>query len=246
MSERLVSGYLDLTLPTLPENLALDEALLIEADERDGPGILRVWQWPQYAVVLGASGRVGDDVRNAACEADGVPLARRSSGGGTVVLGPGAWNFTVILPIEAARELAAVDTAQAYVLGRVADALRQEGVSAEVRGSGDVTVADRKISGSAQRRMKRAILVHATVLCRFELARIPRYLSEPRRRPDYRGDRPHDRFVANLGWEPERLATVVRRAWLGEARSAEVLVPEGLVAELTRTKFADPAWVSRL
>ena len=41
--------FLDLTLPTLPENLALDEALLLEA-EAGGPNLLRVWSWPNNAV----------------------------------------------------------------------------------------------------------------------------------------------------------------------------------------------------
>ena len=34
--------FLDLTLPTLAENLALDEALLLDA-EAGGPEVLRLW-----------------------------------------------------------------------------------------------------------------------------------------------------------------------------------------------------------
>src|SRR5437764_716289 len=77
--------FLDRTLPLLAENLALDEALLLEA-ETGGPEVLRVWQWPSSAVVLGAGGRIADDVCEERCRADGVPLARRASGGGTVLL----------------------------------------------------------------------------------------------------------------------------------------------------------------
>ena len=43
--------YLDRLLPTLEENLALDEALLLAA-EADGPEVLRLWEWPVPAVVL--------------------------------------------------------------------------------------------------------------------------------------------------------------------------------------------------
>ena len=47
---------LDLTLPTLADNLALDEALLLQA-EAGGPEALRFWEWPSYAVVIGAGGK---------------------------------------------------------------------------------------------------------------------------------------------------------------------------------------------
>src|SRR5919107_773807 len=76
--------YLDLTLAGIAANLALDEALLIEAEE------------------LGSSCRWRDDVRVDECLADGVALARRTSGGGTVVVGPGTLNVTVVLPNDAA------------------------------------------------------------------------------------------------------------------------------------------------
>ena len=47
-------AYLDFTLPTVEENLALDEALLLAAEERGGVPVLRVWESPVTTVVLGA------------------------------------------------------------------------------------------------------------------------------------------------------------------------------------------------
>ena len=57
--------FLDVTLPSLPENLALDEALLLEAEAGRGGEVLRLWEWPRPAVVLGAGGRIADDVERA-------------------------------------------------------------------------------------------------------------------------------------------------------------------------------------
>ncbi len=88
--------FLGLTLPSLAENLALDEALLLHAEEGDGGEVLRVWSWPTFAVVLGAGGVIADDVHEANCQADGVPIARRSSGGGTVLLGPGCLCLSLV------------------------------------------------------------------------------------------------------------------------------------------------------
>jgi len=36
--------FLDLTLPTPEENLALDEALLTLAEQTDGSEVLRIWE----------------------------------------------------------------------------------------------------------------------------------------------------------------------------------------------------------
>src|SRR5437667_5341974 len=88
--------FLDLTLPTAAENLALDEALLLEAEAGRGGEVLRLWEWSRYAVVLGAGCRLAE-VDEAACAADAVPILRRASGGGTVLLGPGCLCYTLVL-----------------------------------------------------------------------------------------------------------------------------------------------------
>src|SRR4051812_48986457 len=91
--------FLDMTLPLLGQNLALDEALLLDA-EADGPEVLRLWHWPTHAVVLGAAGRIADDIDVEACQTDGVPIARRSSGGGTVLLGGGCLVYSLVLRFD--------------------------------------------------------------------------------------------------------------------------------------------------
>jgi len=101
--------YFEETLASVEENLALDEALLIQADAGDGIPVLRLWEPRGFAVVLGASRRLREDVRVEHCDADGVPIVRRSSGGGTVVIGPGTINATVVLRDDAAPGLGAVD-----------------------------------------------------------------------------------------------------------------------------------------
>ena len=170
-----------------------------------GPPVLRVWELDHLAVVLGASCRLREDVRVEACQADGVAIARRSSGGGTVVIGPGALNIAVVLPIDAAPELKAVDDAQRFVLERTARAIRLEGPAVELLGSGDLTVGRRKFSGSAQRRLRHHVLIHASLLYDFPIDRIDRYTRVPSRKPDYREGRPHAEFVMNLPLPRERL-----------------------------------------
>jgi lipoate-protein ligase A len=239
--------YLDLTLPEIAGNLALDEALLVAAEERGAGPILRVWEAPSLAVVLGASGRLREDVLVEACEADGVAIARRSSGGGTVVVGPGALNVTVVLASDFAPGLTAVDEAHRFVLDRLAGSIRALGPAVEVLGLGDLTLNQRKFSGSAQRRLRHHFLVHATILYNFPLALVARYTALPRRQPSYREQRTHDDFLTNLPLSREQLLDAVSRAWLPQDRPTELIPPpEDLIGGLLTAKFADPAWVERL
>jgi lipoate-protein ligase A len=240
-------AHLDLTLPTVEENLAYDEALLIEADQGWAGAVLRFWEMPTYAVVLGASRRMVRDVVVEHCRADGVPIVRRSSGGGTVLIGPGALNVTVVLPGSMVPELGAVDTAQAYVLGRMAQALRAIEPEVEVCGSGDLAIAGRKFSGSAQRRLRTWFLVHLSILCGFPLERVDRYLRQPDRRPEYRRDRPHGEFLRNLMHGRTIVAAAIRSEWCpADPPPPTSDVPEALLKTLLSERFANRSWVERL
>src|SRR5262245_13184923 len=142
--ERGPVHFLDLTLPTLAENLALDEALLLEAEDGRGGEVLHFWEWPSPAVVLGAGCRLADDVDEAACRADGVPVLRRASGGGTVLLGPGCLCYSLVLAYARAAELRDITASYGYILGRVAAALRGLLPDAGHAGTSDLASGGRK------------------------------------------------------------------------------------------------------
>lgn len=236
-----------LTLPTIYDNLALDEALLVEADEEGLGPILRLWEQADYAVVLGSSRRLREEVDVGRCAEDGVAIARRASGGGTVVIGPGALNMTVVLPSDYAPELVTVEGAQAYVLGRVAEALRGIEPGVEVKGSGDLTIGGRKFSGSAQRRLRRRIMVHATIMHDFSIGRIARYLQTPARQPAYREGRTHEEFLMNIPLRRRILIESIRSAWSHSTfLTAASDVPQDRLETLRAGRFADRSWIERL
>jgi lipoate-protein ligase A len=235
--------FLDLTLSTVVANLAMDEAIVVAAEADEGPTTLRVWELDHHAVVLGASGKIGVDVNRANCLADGVPLARRSSGGGTVLLGPGALNFAVVLPVEADPRLKAVDTAQVWVLETAAEALRGLGHDVQVLGSGDLTIAGRKFSGSAQRRLKRFVMIHASLIYAVGPGTIARYLSPPERQPAYREGRSHEDFLTILPATRIEIVGALREAF----QANEILErgPLDLADRLISEKFGRNDWIER-
>jgi len=237
---------LDVTLPSVGENLALDEAFLIEADAGRGRRLLRFWEPAEYAVVLGASCRVGDDVLIDVCRADGVPVLRRSSGGGTVVVGPGALNVSVILPAGGAPGLGAVDVAHRYVLEWIAGSIRRAGPLVSVEGRGDLALGGRKCGGSAQRRLKHWFMVHCSILYDFAIERIARYLTVPKRQPAYRAGRAHQDFLSNLGLPRRILADAIGRdSPPGSCLPGAGALPLAVLQSLVSEKFANPAWIER-
>lgn len=236
--------YLDITLPGIEANLALDEALLNEADEGRGGPVLRLWELDEYAVVLGSTCRFRDDVVLDGCRQDDVAISRRTSGGGTVVVGPGALNVAVVLRMDSAPGLSAVDVAQRFALDPIAQALRSLGYPVELLGLGDLTVDSRKFAGSAQRRLRDHFLVHTSILYSFALERIPRYTRLPARQPSYRDQRSHEDFLMNLDVPRDELVKAVRSAWNNPQGPAAI--PEATVRELVAARYADPAWVGRL
>ena len=238
--------FLDCTLPTITENLALDEALLEQAEFSDGPPILRTWEATQTAVILGASGRIADDLDLDDCQSDHVIIARRSSGGGTVVIGPGALNLTVVLPIDADPTYRAVDTAQISVLNQVANQIRTKIPEVTVAGSGDLVLHDRKFSGSAQRRLKHWFLVHASILYQFPLEQISRYTRLPKRQPEYRKSRDHRDFITNISLTRSELLACIQRAWIGDQAASPPDNPPLLdVARICTEKLDKAEWVYR-
>src|SRR5256885_654905 len=68
--------WLDHTLPTLAENLALDEALVLDAEAGHGGGGLRVWGGATDAVVVRGRGQGAADGDVVPCSAPRVAARR--------------------------------------------------------------------------------------------------------------------------------------------------------------------------
>ncbi len=235
---------LDLTLPDPAADLALDEALLLAAEDGSGGAVLRLWERPGFAVVVGAAGSVAVDVDVDACRADEVPVLRRSSGGGTVLLGPGCLCYSVVLPYAHAPGLDQIQPSIRYVLGRVRDALGDLIPAATVEGVSDLATDGVKFSGNAQQRKRTHFLHHGTLLAdAFDLAAVPRYLRPPEREPAYRAGRPHAAFVRTL---PTTTAELKRRLVVGWGAGGEYgPVPLDRVRELVAEKYGRDEWVRR-
>jgi lipoate---protein ligase len=169
------------------------------------------WEALRPMVVVGRGGRPSDQVLEPACRADDVPVLRRASGGGAVVLAPGCLNYAVILPLVSRVDLLDVAASFRIILDQMMAALEVPGLTVE--GTSDLVLEGRKVGGSAQRRGRRAVLHHGTLLYAFDAALATRYLAMPPRQPAYRAGRPHEHFLANLPLSAGQLKTQLDSKW---------------------------------
>src|SRR5881296_1169350 len=93
-------NFCELTLPCPYENLACDEVLLELAEREDTGELLRFWEAVHYFVVVGYSNKVRAEVNLPFCELNTIPVLRRCTGGGTVLQGPGSFNYSLVLRID--------------------------------------------------------------------------------------------------------------------------------------------------
>ncbi len=239
--------YLDLTFPTPQENLACDEALLegCEAETLEEE-ILRVWEPREIFVVLGRSSRIREEVDLAACQACRVPVLRRISGGGTVLQGPGCLNFSLFLNIDGRPALRNVTETNVFILRRhcgILESLLKKPVAHQ--GLTDLTVGTLKVSGNAQRRMRRTVLFHGTFLLNLEFRLIHRLLPVPTRQPSYRDSRPHADFLMNLSLDAGVVQEALRSEWQALEPLSARQIPSDWIQQLATDRYLRDSWTYR-
>ncbi len=204
----------DISFPTAEENILFDEILLDLAERQEAGEALRFWEAQQTFVVLGKIGKPAQDLHEVAIRQEGIPVLRRSSGGGTVVQGKGCLNYTLILSKDRP-QMATIHRSYQFILNKIVEALKDLNIQAVFKPICDIATSDgeKKFSGNAQRRGKKFILHHGTILYDFNLDLIERYLRMPKDFPEYRHNRRHLDFVTNIPVSPQKAREVIKKAF---------------------------------
>lgn len=233
--------YLDLTLPTAAENLALDEALLDEAEQCGSPmETLRLWEPVEPMVVVGRSSSVDAEVHLKVCRERGIPVLRRTSGGAAIVTGPGCLMYSLVLSYRLRPGLRVVDNAHRFVLQELASALKPLVQGVVCRGTSDLAIDDRKFSGNSMRCKREHLLYHGTLLYNFDLQLVPACLRTPSRQPDYREGRSHETFVVNLPLPVASIRGAVAAIWGATQQTGHW--PQDRTAALVAEKYGRREW----
>jgi lipoate-protein ligase A len=155
-------------------NMAIDEAILQSRLENLTSNTIRLYQWQPSAVSIGKNQNVDETVYVDNCRKLGVDIVRRNSGGGTVFHDQTSELTYSVTALT--RDLNASDITEVYtsIYAAITDALRLLGIPADFS-AGDqkncpnLTVNDRKISGSAQTVKRNIVQQHGTLLLNVNL-----------------------------------------------------------------------------
>ena len=222
--------------------MAVDEAIARGVERDTSPPTVRAFGWTPPAVSFGYAQRIGREVDADRCRQRGIHLVRRPSGGRAVL----HWNeltYSVACrgrdPLlggaiqESYRKISACLVAGLQRLGVAARFEPRRTPVSSPRGEGltspcfssttqyEVTLDDRKIIGSAQRRLGGVLLQHGSLLLGPEHKRLIDLLPDRRQPLKERFRRELDRHTVSLSeaGRPADFDTVARALRYGFAKT---------------------------
>jgi lipoate-protein ligase A len=211
-------------------NMALDEALLLMHEAGAAPPTLRVYGWCQPTLSLGYAQNARQEVDLVACQAQGVAVVRRPTGG-RAVLHDQEVTYSVVMPLslpdgshtitEHYRCIGLALVAALQALGLPARLARPQVRAAPTRALAspacfaalsryELSVAGKKMVGSAQKRAQRALLQHGSIPLWMDRQRLFQCLQVP----------------------PERRAALVQEAYTTMGAVNEMMQPLVTLAAL--------------
>jgi len=196
------------------KNILLDETLFNEAEKGIRSETLRFWESQAPFIVLGKTSVAESELNYDSVSRDRIPVIRRCSAGGVVVQGKGCLNFVLILS-KKRPELKTIPSSYEFILGKIREALKPFAVNAVFYPPCDLALAEsnKKFSGNAQRRGKKFILHHGTILYGFDINLAEKYLAFPQKVPLYRQGRSHAEFMTNIRVDLKALIRAIAKVF---------------------------------
>jgi len=169
-------------------HLAAEEYLLKERKEN----VFMLWR-SDPAIVVGKHQTALAEFNYKYAKEQGIKVARRLSGGGTVYHDTGNLNFTFI---RNGREGKLIDFGK--YTAPIRAALKQMGITTRFEGHNNLTVDGLKISGNAEHIFKNRVLHHGTLLYSTDLKHLKKALTIQPGNYQHKGVRSVPGKVANI------------------------------------------------
>lgn len=151
---------LDLSYPSVFQNLALEEALARSTLLPEFRPTVRCWV-NSPSVVLGRFQEAASEVDVTLCEETNIQIGRRFTGGGAVFHDEGNLNFTIV---TRRKERITLTELQKDTLSIVLDTLRSLGLKPTFLSPNSILIGGRKVSGAAAALGKDFTLWHSSIL----------------------------------------------------------------------------------
>jgi lipoate-protein ligase A len=265
-----------------PWNMAVDEAILEAIEQQSAPPTLRLYGWQPACLSLGYAQPIAE-VSRPALQAHGWQLVRRPTGG-RAILHVDELTYAVIAPNDEPRLAGSLLDSYRRLSQAILNALHHLGIPAEassqpqeialdspgdtaqpskgpvcfeVPSNYEITVANKKLVGSAQARRKRGVLQHGSFPLYGDLTRITQVLHFPdesrrqraARRLLERATTAENVLGQPLDWQQAAQAfvtgfedTLHLQFQPGDLSSAE----SQRAGELERVKYRHPDWTAKI
>jgi lipoate-protein ligase A len=252
-------------------NMATDEAILAAVVEGASPPTLRFYAWSPPCLSLGRNQPLAD-VDRGACEAAGVGVVRRPTGG-RAILHTDELTYAVALlqgdpratgdVVESYRRLSegllsglrGLGVAATQAVGQRKPSADLTAVCFETPSDYEITAGGRKLVGSAQWRARGGVLQHGTLPLHGDLTRILDYLAldDARRQAQRRELRQRATTLAQTLGRVLPLDPVAETLAAGFARALNLTLVRGeltdreraLALDLRRKRYATLGWMDR-
>lgn len=238
--------------------LAADECLTERVGAGTSAPVLRLYTYRSYCALVGRFQNVAAEIDRAYCEAAGIAVSRRPTGGGAIIMGAAQLGLAIAVPER--RTMSSYENARdlftSFSSGTVR-ALKDLGIEATYRRKNDLEVRGKKIAGlGIYFHPGGGLLFHTSLLVDLDIPLMLRVLKTP-------FEKISDKAIATVA---ERVTTVrgelqravalsdvkrrVREAYaetLGVSFRDDAFTGEELtrIRTLEQEKYASPSWIDQ-
>lgn len=245
MNQRTTSEtwrLLDTSPRSAAENMALDEAILEARSRNQAPNTLRFLQFRPPCALVGYHQAVEQELRLSFCQANGIEINRRITGGGALFWDETQLGWEIYATVGHPSLPRRLEKLYGALCQGAVRGLARLGVQAAFRPENDVEVHGHKISGTGGTEMDGAFLFQGTLLVDFDVDTMLRALRIPTEKlKDKEVASVKDR-VTCLAWELDTtppLEDIKAALAAGFAETLGVTFTPGSLTEVERNLLAE-------
>ncbi len=160
-------------------NMALDRIILEEVESRASIPTLRFLQFRPAAALVGYHQDVNLEIRKDYCDAMGIEVNRRLTGGGSILFQESALGWELFGRLDEEPFRGSYGTILQRICDTAAAGLSRLGIAARFRPRNDIEINGRKISGTGGAALSRAAMFQGTVLIENEVEAFLKALRVP-------------------------------------------------------------------
>jgi lipoate-protein ligase A len=160
--------------------LAADECLAHRVGTGTSQPTLRLYTYRSHCALVGRFQNIDNEINRAYCEANGIAMNRRPTGGGAIIMGQDQLGIALCIPGQQEDSYRHARGLMVYFSAGIISGLEALGIRATFLGKNDVEITNRKVAGlGVYRAPEGGLLFHASVLVDLDIALMLHVLKTP-------------------------------------------------------------------